>query len=360
MHALIDGGCGGVRRMATLRDVASEAGVSVATVSRVMNRKGRYSPETERLVREAAERIGYAPNLPARSLKTGVSHTIGIAVSGSALQNTPSLLLAAARVLEAGGFSIQLFLNASLGDCATLAREARVDGLLLADAGRDDRALVRLVETGRHFVLLGGDIEREDVNLVEIDFFQGGYLATQHLLHLGHRDILFAGERETSLSAKEIMRGYLFALDESGIQYREELTGRFGGGNGRGPGRALRPLEPEGYEAVERALGSGDPGTRFSAVIATDDRVAYGALRALEEKGLGVPEDLSVVGFGDAGPSAYLHRPLTTVDVPFAQMGELGAEILVNNILRKDAIVKRVKLKVHLIRRGTTAKLLTG
>jgi DNA-binding LacI/PurR family transcriptional regulator len=173
------------------------------------------------------------------------------------------------------------------------------------------------------------------------------------------------------------MRGYLFALDERGIQYREELTGPVGGSPAReagqypggaapDPGRIPDParnpgsLEREGYEAVKRASGGGEPFAPFSAVLATDDRIAYGALRALEENGLRVPEDRSVVGFGDADPSAYLHRPLTTVDVPFEQMGELGAEILVNNILRRDEIVKRVKLKVHLTRRATTAKLLTG
>jgi DNA-binding LacI/PurR family transcriptional regulator len=262
-------------------------------------------------------------------------------------------------MLHESGFGIQLFLNASLGDCATLAREGRVDGLLLVEADKDDRALKHLVDAGRHFVFLGGDIEREDVNLVEIDFFQGGYLATQHLLHLGHRDILFAGNRETSPSAREIMRGYLFALDESGIQYREELLGRSGSLAGE-ERPAPRSMEHEGYETVEGALESGDPGAHFSAVLATDDRIAYGALRALGEKNLRVPEDRSVVGFGDGGPSAYLHRPLTSVDVPSTQMGELGAEILVNNILRKDAVVKRVKLKVHLIQRATTAKLLTG
>jgi LacI family transcriptional regulator len=370
--------------MATVKDVAREAGVSIATVSRVMNRKGRYSRETERLVLEAAERAGYTANVPARSLKTGVSRTIGLVVDEFSLQNTPALLRAAGRVLKTNGFGIQLYLNAALPDCVTIAREKRVDGLLLAWAGRDDRALARLLETGTGFVLLGGDIEREDVNLVEIDFFQGGYVATQHLLHLGHRDILFAGGLQPSIPAGEILRGYLFALDESGIQYREELAGtrqnasavdtqdsprtprETGGDEGpgdRSPGDRSpleSSLEREGYDQTTLALGSGDAGACFSAVLATDDRIAYGVLRALAEKGLRVPEDRSVVGFGDGGPSAYLHRPLTTVDVPYTQMGELGAEILVNNILRKDAIVKRVKLKVHLIRRSTTSKVLTG
>jgi LacI family transcriptional regulator len=361
------------RRMATVKNVALEAGVSIATVSRVLNGKGRYSEETGRLVREAAERLGYAVNLHARSLKTGFARTIGIVANETTLRNAPALLLAASRVLGASGFGIQLFPNAALGGCVTLACEGRVDGLLLIESGRDDRALARLMATGRNFVFLGGDIEREDVNLVEIDFFQGGYLAAQHLLHLGHRDILFAGTRAAfpPPPEREIMRGYLFALDERGIQYREELTGLIGSGAAheprqdpenatRGTNMSSSSLEREGYGAVERALGSGDPFARFSAVLATDDRIAYGALRALEENGLKVPEDRSVVGFGDEGPSAYLHKPLTTVDVPFTQMGELGAEILVNNILRKDEIVKRVKLKVHLIQRATTVKLLTG
>jgi DNA-binding LacI/PurR family transcriptional regulator len=334
--------------MATIKDVAVQAGVSIATVSRVLNHTGTYTKETEKKVLRAVENLGYRINLTARSLKTGHTGTIGIAVTQSCLMETPAIIHSALRVLQQQGFSVEIILDAPLEACVSLLKEGRQDGLLLIDMRRDEASLRRLMHTEYSFVFLGGETDREDVNLVEIDIFGGGYTATKHLIAAGHRDILFIEDNTELPYTQEIKRGYLFALDENGISYKEELLIPSSGSN--------TEKERSGYDAVRTGRKDG----RYSAVLTTSDHIAFGVLSAARDSGIAVPEQLSVTGFGNLPQSAYCNPGLTSVKVPYAQQGELGAEILVNNIRRRDSIVKRVRLQTQLIERRTVARKLRG
>jgi len=335
--------------MATVKDVAERAGVSIATVSRVLNKKGRYTKATEQKVYEAVQELKYTVNLTAKSLKTGLTGTIGILVNEYYLLSCPEILEAAIKMLKTQRFSIEIVLNATLEDSITLFGEGKYDGLLLIESSRDDRSLRTLIETKQNFVLLGGDTAREDVNLVEIDYFQGGYITTKQLISLGHTHILFIEDNPELYFTQEIKRGFLFALDENGIQYKKDLLIH---GNGELPYKK----EFLGYSTVKALLNK----NTFSAVLTTDDRIACAVLRAASEEGSKVPDHISVIGFGDLNQSEFLLPPLTTVKTPTSQMGELGAEILVNNIKRQDNIVKRVKLKTHLVKRNTLARRSKG
>ena len=334
--------------MPTIRDVARRAGVSIATASKIVNKKGKYSEETKKRVRSAVEELGYTVNRTARSLKTGITGTIGMVVKEYHLLRSPQLLFTAISMLSSQSFSVELILNREPDVCKQLLDEGRFDGLLIIDMDREDISLKNLIESRCNFVLLDGDVEREDVNLVEIDYFQGGYLATKHLIGLGHHEILFAEDNEDLSFTQEIKRGYLFALDEEGLQYNQLLMHS-------GDLKASHSRESVGYAAVESTIHQ----SSFSAILSTEDRIIFGAQKALCEHGLAIPADVSVIGFGNTNSSEYLSPPLTTLEAPFSQMGELGAEILVNNIKRRDAIVKRVKLNTRLIQRQTTAKKLT-
>jgi LacI family transcriptional regulator len=249
-------------------------------------------------------------------------------------------------VLEQLGFSVEIILDAPLEACVSLLKEGKQDGLLLIDMQRDEASLRKLMRTEYSFVLLGGETDREDVNLVEVDCFGGGYTTTKHLIAAGHRDILFIEDNTELPYTQEIKRGYLFALDENGISYKEELLIRSSGSN----------LEKEisGYDAVRK----GEQGVQYSAVLTTSDRIAFGVLSAARDSGISVPAELSVTGFGNLPQSAYCIPALTSVKVPYAQQGELGAEILVNNIRRRDSIVKRVRLQTQMIERQTVARKL--
>ncbi len=332
--------------MATIKDVAARAGVSIATVSRVLNHTGIYTQETEEKVLQAVEDLGYRINLTAKSLKTGHTGTIGISLTQSCLMETPALIHSALKVLQQQGFSVEIILDAPLEACVSLLKEGKHDGLLLIDMQRDEASLRKLMSTEYSFVLLGGETDREDVNLVEIDCFSGGYTATKNLIAAGHRDILFIEDNTELPHTQEIKRGYLFALDENGISYSEELLIRSSGSN--------REKERAGYDAVRM----GEQGGRYSAVLTTSDRIAFGVLSAARDSGIAVPEELSVTGFGNLPQSAYCTPGLTSVKAPYVQQGELGAEILVNNIRRRDSIVKRVRLQTQMIERQTVARKL--
>lgn len=326
--------------MVTIKDIARSSRLSIATVSRILNKKGNYSKETEKKVLRIAKDFGYIANLTARSLKTGLTRTIGIVLNDFYLQQYPSLISSVFDVLRTHDFSLEIILNSNLSECSRLLSEGRFDGLLITDINVEPGELRELTERAGDLVFLGGDIEREDVNLVEIDYFQGGYLATKHLINLGHTDILFIEDDTNLFFTQEIKRGYLFSLDENGIQYKEPLIIR-------GDTSSPTAREITGFNAVKRNFRE----TSFSAVLATDDKIAYGALKAVSEEGLKVPGNLSVIGFGNMSPSEYIVPRLSSVEIPISQMGELGAEILLNNITRKDSIIKRVKLKIQMIDR---------
>lgn len=334
--------------MVTIREVAREAGCSIATVSRVINRRGKYTSETEIRVKKAVEQLGYRTNITARSLKKGSTMSIGFVTSEYRLLNHPEFVSTAVKILQASEFKVEIVLGRTLNQCIAFLEEGRFDGLLITDSKRDERALGGLTGSRRPFVLLGGDTDREDINRVEIDYFAGGYGVTRHLIRKGHSEILLLEDRLPGFVSQEIRRGYLFALDEQGIGYRESLivTQREG---------KATDQERFGYTALKESLQE----EHFSAVFATNDRIAYGAIRAMAESDLPVPDQCSVVGFGNQSLSEYLSPPLTTVVVPLIQMAELGTEILLNSITKADNVVKSVSLKPQLVERKTVSKRLT-
>jgi LacI family transcriptional regulator len=330
--------------LATIKDVAVRAGVSIATVSRVLNNKGSCSQETAKRVRTAVLELEYTVNRTAKSLKTGLTGTIGVVVREACLLGSPGIIGSSLHTFQEDGVAVEVILNADMKNCVTLLSEGKYDGLLLVDTPRDESSLGKLIQAGGNIVFLGGDLEREDVNLVQIDYFGGGYQATKELINFGHNQILFLEDNPDQNFTREIKRGYLFALDENGIQYKEELLFR---------NRDVSiEMETLGYGAVKTFA----EGSSFSAILSTDDRIACGALCAAREYSLRVPEELSIIGFGDRAGSKYLTPPLSTVRLPNSQMAELGAEILINNIRKRDGIVKRVALQTQLVRRNTIAK----
>ena len=154
--------------MTTIKDVAKQADVSIATVSRIINKKGKYSKETEQKVKKAIDKLGYTPNVIAKKLKTGTTGTIGLITCESRLLQSSPLISSSIKTLISHGFSVEIVLDRTLRDCALLFNEGRYDGLLIIDGHRDEYALKLLIESDRRFVLLGGDIEREDVNLMPL------------------------------------------------------------------------------------------------------------------------------------------------------------------------------------------------
>jgi LacI family transcriptional regulator len=307
--------------MATIHDVARRAGVSASTVSHVVNGTRFVSAGTRTRVEHSIEALGYRPNALARSLRRGQSHTLGLIVPDSANPFFAEI----GRELEASafeaGFSVvlcntendrekeRLYVN-------VLVRN-QVDGILLVAA--DDRSGVLRAHLGGKMPLVTLDREasRPGLDCVTADHFSGGLLATRHLVGLGHRRIAcIAGPAGLSASAQRLA-GHRKALQEAGLRGGDDLV-RHG------------DFRPEsGWAAARKLLRGARPPT---AIFACNDLMAMGALRAADELGRRVPDDLAVVGYDDIELSRYTTPPLTTVAQPKREMAREALRLMSRRI----------------------------
>jgi LacI family transcriptional regulator len=307
--------------MVTIVDVARRARVSASTVSHVINGTRAVAPATRRRVEAAIAAVAYRPNALARSLRSGRSHTLGLLLPDS---GNP-FFAEVGREIQLAAFDagLSVFLCNTENDPEKEQRSVgvltrtRVDGLVLVavdDRGDALRALVR-----QRVPVVVMDRERPDLALdtVLTDHREGGRLATRHLAALGHRRIgVVAGPR--GLSPSELrLAGHRRALAEAGLPAAPELV-RHG------------DFHPESGRAAARALlALARPPT---AILACNDLMAMGVLRAAAEAGRRVPEDLAVVGYDDIELAAFTVPPLTTVAQPRREMGRAAVRLLVNRL----------------------------
>ena len=295
--------------MTTIRDVAREAGVSVATVSRVFNDSRLVTPETQRTVRDVASRLDYWPNGAARSLITNRTHTLGVLMPDIHGEFFSGIIRGLDLASRKEGF--HLLVSSSHADGAELmsalrAMRGRVDGVVLMAPDVDAPATIKAYAGDVPIVLLDPRAEIEGFDSISIANFDGAYAVVRHLLALGHRRIATVTGPERNVDARQRLEGYRAALrDGGGERSRElEITGDF--------------TEPSGREAGQTLLRLG---RRPSAVFAGNDYMAVGVMRALSEAGARVPQDVAVAGFDDIEMARYLAPPLTTVRVDTLGLG---------------------------------------
>lgn len=332
---------GSPARPPTILDVAREAGVSKSTVSRVLDeRLPTSNSEAAQRVRDVAQRLGYRRDRFASALRRQQTRTIGVLVPR--LTDTVMAMTfeqVAAACARRGQFAIV----ATTDDDPAAEKEAveqlldqRVDGLVLTTARLDDDVTVGLRERGVPVVLA----LRSDGSTPSAtgDDELGGYLATRHLLDLGHRRIALVAGPSYASSAVGRQVGFRRALAEVGIDDVDDLVHE-----------SAFSME-SGEEVAHRLLAAPD---RPTAVFAVNDNTAIGVLAAAQALGLTVPDDLSVVGYNDVPVSARLPRPLTTVRVPFDQVAASVVELLEE--ARAGAPARHVTVAPTLIPRATSA-----
>jgi LacI family transcriptional regulator len=326
--------------MATIRDVAQHANVSVATVSHVINRTRYVDPETEKRVRVAIKTLGYRPNLLARSLRRRETRTIGLIVP----DNSNPYFAEVAREIEnsgfAEGYSVILcntdWSEAKQASYVDVLLAKQVDGLILMASSERLDPLAQILDARVPVVIVGRDSSDLPAHQVLVDNEQGGYLAGQYLARLGHTRVgCVAGPGDETPSWGRIV-GFRRALEEHGVPLAPE---------------ALVPgdFRPAGGEAAMRALLARDMG--LTAVFAANDLTAFGAINALRRAGLGVPEDVSVVGFDNIGLSAVMMPALTTVAQPVAELGQASVRLLLRQISGESETPARIVLPTALIER---------
>jgi len=332
------------RKPVTGKDVAKRAGVSVATVSYVINDGPRpVSPETQAKVQKAIEELGYFPNELARSLTRKQTATIGLMVPN--LKNPVYAEIAESfeSVCTASGYTVMLTGTdrdlAKEQQLAETLRSKQVDGVVILPSEEPYSFLKLFQQANIPMVVLEHDLA--DTHCIVIDDRQGGRLAMQHLLSLGHRRIALI-QRET-LSPHGHLRGLgcREMLEESGIPLDPALVivGKAG--------------QAAGYAAMQQWLALPNPPT---AVFAHNDMLAVGAIRAVFDAGLTVPADISVVGHDDTSIIDYLNPRLTTVKFPVTEMGRRAGQIILELVQQPDSLpAETITLPVELVIRASTA-----
>ena len=330
------------KKRVTISDVAEEAGVSKQTVSRVINERPDVADDTRGRIKEVIAKLGYYPDPIARSMR-GSTHTLGCITPNLSDYNFSSIVQSAQAEARKNGFFLLTGSAQSEFDVLPLLDEImsrRVDGLLVINPRDDDRYLhfLPLVERGVPVVYIKNTPVNENVSAVSLDDETGGYLATRHLIRLGHTKIATVQGPANEECTNARLSGFRKAFLEAGLLFDPRLQVR-GDWSATSGNRAIKDLLAEEI--------------RFSAVFAQNDRMAVGAIRAIRESGLRVPQDVSVIGYDDIPLSSFFDPPMTTVRQPMEAFGRIGAQILIEALNNPAFKPRIVRLAPELIIRKT-------
>ncbi|RNB89957.1 LacI family transcriptional regulator [Brevibacillus fluminis] len=339
--------------MVTIKDVAKLAGVAVSTASNALNGKYGVKPETQRRVMEAARQLNYFPSPIAKGLVTNSTRNVSIVVCGPSSSDlianpvTFDVMTAIATELGGRGYHAMLSIVRVEEEEETISRiiqSRSADALILIGTQRSDADLSRLLETSTipSLVVTRG-ITTDHTLAVSVDNHLCGYMATRYLLEMGHIRIGFVGATPGLGMAEERLNGYRDALAEAGIAFDESLAveGDYDQQSGLNGVRQLLRQSPR----------------RPTAIFAANDLMALGAMEALRQEGLRIPEDVSLIGC-DNIPNLHLLRvPLTTIAIPFGEIGRLAAKKIIGTLEGTDRLPDKSVLVPELRIRESVKRL---
>ncbi|MBN1965768.1 MAG: substrate-binding domain-containing protein [Anaerolineae bacterium] len=330
-------------RRITINDVARQAGVSYQTVSRVINGHPYVARTTRARVLQAITELGYQPNKAAKSLASSRSHTLGLIVFGMAFYGPTQMVINIERAARAAGYDL-IFSN--LADATVEAMEAsisalsgwRVEGILaITPVLCEASAQVSTLCATTPYVQI--DINQgSPTPSVIVDQAYGSRLITQHLIDLGHTQICEISGPMDWFGAMARHESWLHTLADAGLTPGPSLEGDWSA--------------QSGYQTARQLLDRGIP---FTALVAGNDQMALGAIRALRERGLRIPRDVSIVGFDDIPEAIYFDPPLTTIKQDFDALGKKGIEYLMDRVGHPDAPPEQRVIYPRLVERESTA-----
>ena len=298
----------------TIKDVAREAGVSISTVSNALNHVEVLHPKTRAHVLKVAERLNYFPNQNGQGLRTKETKAIGLFVSELTGNYYGILADTMHWACQKHGYELYIYIT---NQCATIFSNIigrRVDGAVILYEGIAGDALKMLTDSGRPVVFIDREIEGQTVGSVVFDSLHEGEMATQYLISLGHKDLMFIQGLPDNYDSICRYQGFKRALENHGLSLRPEnlLNGLF--------------EQKEAYREMKRFISKG---YRLpEAIFAANDQSAVGAIKALRDAGVRVPEDVSIVGCDDIDLCELLDPPLTTIHTSFQQQGEVAIDML--------------------------------
>ncbi len=320
-------------------DVAKKSGLSVVTVSRVLNGAESVRDKNRQKVLDAIRELDYQPSAAARSLARGKTGIIGLIVTTLQDSFFDAVVKELNELLALQGYFLAVSVSAGIASDGShyLIQEDRVDGLILLSPMEEDSYIVELKRRGIPYVLIDNQNPDNDAFSITINNFKGGYTATMHLLERGHTSIAHLCGNETFRSTRERRAGFMQALKEQGLEPYVVENGDF---------------EIEfGYTACKRWIKEGKLPT---AVFAGDDNIALGVINALMEEGIPVPGEVAVVGYDDQYIGSQLHPRLTTIRQPADKIGISAVEMLLKRIDGKSKRGSTQRIDPELILREST------
>ncbi|MDQ5823186.1 MAG: LacI family transcriptional regulator [Chloroflexota bacterium] len=329
----------------TLEEIARQAGVSRSTVSRVMNDHPSVDQDTRARVRSVAERLNYQPNVAARSLAVGRTNVIGLVIpmGVSALFTDPYfplLIQGITSACNANEHSVMLWLAEPEYERRTIRQVLQgglIDGVILASALMEDPMLEALLRRGLPFIMVGRLPTDNQISYVDVDNVNSAREMVAYLLRVGHRRVATIAGPTNMIAGSDRLEGYRLALRNRGMT----------------PDPALIVeadfTEEGGYVAMQRLLPQAP-----NAVFVASDAMAIGAMRALRDAGLRVPDDIAIAGFDDIPMAARTEPTLTTVRQPIQRMGSLAAETLIDMISHPHPQPRRIILPTELVIRESS------
>ncbi|WP_261130309.1 LacI family DNA-binding transcriptional regulator [Bacillus sp. Marseille-Q3570] len=328
--------------MATIKDVAKRAGVAVSTASYALNNIDKISPDTKRKVIEAAKELNYQKNGIASDLKRTKTNTIALILSDLSGPYYSELINGVQTVAMTNGYD--LIACNSMGDTQSTAvkflKEKRVDGVIILAHNVSDETILESAREGFPIVVLDRHLVHDHVLQVEVDNWQGGFLATEHLIEKGHRKIGFISGPSNSHDNSLRFRGYEAALEKHGLPYTSKwkISGDF--------------TRESGYRATKMLIAQND---LPEGIFYANDEMAIGGLQAFKERGVRVPDDVSIVGFDDIQLAEFVEPPLSTIRQPKYEAGALAVHLIFQQ-LSKEKVEPYYKLSTELIERESVVE----
>jgi LacI family transcriptional regulator len=334
------------KRAVTIQDVAKAAGVSVSTVSRVLNDRVDVASDTQDRVLAVIDELGYTSNLAARSMRSRRSNLLGLVVPDIGFPYSIEIMKGVDRAIAESVFDLLLYTTGGIHKPGTASREQHYVSVL--NNSLTDGVLV-VASSASEFVT-HGPIVAVDPHLIDPNYpsvqgmnYRGALEAVEYLLDFGHRRIGFIGGRPEIMSSGRRLKGYRDALTQAGIEIDESLIlpGDFS--------------TQTGYERALQLLSLSPPPT---AIFASNDQSAIGVLQAADELGLGIPDNLSLIGFDNISEAGHLG--LTTVDQHLAEMGYVATQMLIKLVNGEELDSKVHKMQTKLIERKSCKELVVS
>lgn len=326
---------------ATLKDVAKLAGVAPSTVSGILNGNTRVRETTRIRVMQAVRELNYRPNHVARSLRMQGTKTLGLIIPSITNPFYPAIARGVEDVANAQGYSVLLSNTDRTPKkeqkyIETLL-DKQVDGLILADSMVSDSLILQIAERPRlAIVVMNRGIDSLNVDEIWVDFRGAAIQMTEHLIEAGHRRIAFVSGPRSVWRAEERLIGYQEALSRHQIDFDRSLVihGKFD--------------YQSGYLAGEELLQQRD---RFTAIFASNDLMAIGCMTALQDNGVSVPDDISIVGFDDIDLAFFVRPKLSTVYQPNYEMGAAAVRLMMERVQGERNVKTRQELATRLVMR---------